>query len=998
MAKDKVSKINAQKPIAIRLSRSFELLSFEIVKDFLNDASIEYAKLTDEQKDGGYDGIFLITYPGSNISKIILMEAKLRSNPSGDLRLADFAKSILVSINELADSIYITTNQHFSKETINRLTRFSCRTGLSIFPLDQNHIAEWINDHKEQEIEVLRADFNDVIEFLLKSPKFKSSYSLPLIPTDNSTRNQCFTIIGKKRVSYINDIRNSLRTTGVAKNYLLAGPYGVGKSYFFHAATQDLNVIEVNLSFDKTYREIFLSLFYQIFFDSCKQLLTKDTFVELITDGGLRLSKDESIILMTILFEPQNSDLDCLNTAILERYLKKILQPVLRRVKTALYIHDLNSITDKHSQIFLSRMITALSGELTIFLEIDTDRIKWDSPSYDTLRETCLRNNFLRKDFYEWNRKEASCFLRYKNIPDSFADKIISSFGCNAAILDAALALHDISEQIQIANIIKDYRGIRKVQYLFTTINDILECTLLTVYPQLKEAFFYFYIFDGQIYVPDTVEYFSILAEISNVYSFVRQEGNFFVVTKDAYLNAFEVCVKHLQIIEIRQYAKRALDDMQYYSLDAIQHAGKCLLLGILCKDSRLILENYRIYMQYLHKQKAFVVAKKLLIDIYEILMDGEIEIDAPNHFFILNLIVECYLNIGDGDASIDEYLRDAKNLIEAHSSEWDSVEHFTYDKGRYYKKICGLALRRGKYNDLVDYAQRGIELLQSNNSERCTNLMFEFWNYKALGVKHLSNLADSIQVYRDCLRQTHKLTPQLICWFLGARASHFTYRDPHKSKVLIKNILKISRETNNPRVIAHHENNLGGLSLMELDCEDAATHCSEAYRLSEEYSISTEQGRCQNLLGCLTWINGDSKIAIERFQQSINIFRMDSHETYTWIPLVNLSALYMELGDIPAAYSSAIQAEEILMNSHASQLARINEIDLLFSKNYIAILYILYVLYKNGDDNTIDFILQNVNSNSLQHHFADYIKVDNLMGLLKDSHVFLDNHFMLKA
>lgn len=982
-----------KKSIAIRLSQSFEKLSFEIVKCYLKKNSpIKYEKLTQEKKDGGYDGYFII----NSDNDLVLMEAKLRSNTLSDLPLSDFAKSVLISINQLANSIFITTNLHFSEETIKKLTIFSSRTGLIIYPLDLRYIKPWIE--KNTEIISSVPNLTPLIRFLQNTEIRGADYKIPLTNKSLKTNKTNFKIFGKNRIVAFDEIQNSINKNEGNRNYVVAGPYGIGKSYFIKSVCSNINTIDIDLTTEKTYRDIFISIFYQIWTGEKRlESFTLANFEDCINSVELCLPQDKSSDLKEILFNTQNLDLYDLDTLNLEKYLWTIILPILKRTQTVLYIHNIDSLQDTTCEKFISKIVQKLSSNLAIIIEVDTNRINWDKNR--VLYKTCLNNNFKTFDMDEWEQEDASQFLQYKNVPKMLARNLVKGFGSNAAILDSALTLKDVSEQVQIANIISDYSGTNKVRYIFSTIGNILENTLLQQYPFVKSVFFNMHIFDGKYFAPYPSETYSELEEIVRTYSFIRKKEKYFIIVKDAYLNALDGIINNYKIEEIREYAKQALIDMKYYCLDNVQQCGKLLQIGMLCGDTKLIIDNYKVYINYLHKQKAFPQSKILLVKLYKFIQDGQLIIDTQSTFSILNLIIESYLNMGDGDDSVNEYLDYANELICLHSEDWDTEEHYSYDKARYLKKNCGLCLRRGKYNDLISFAEEGINLLKKFTTYRCNDMQYEFWNYKALGVKHLYNLTLSIQVYRDCLKNMKCLSSKLIKWFLSARASFYTYRNPTKSKMLLMRVLKMAYGQNyNPRQITHHENNIGSLSLMTLELEDAKTHCVKAYNLAKEYIIRTEEARSQNLLGCLAWLNGNIEEAIKSFKTSSEIFNIDSHETYSWIPLVNLSSVYMEMFDFSKANSMARKSAAILLNSHAEQISRIDVNDLLFSKNYLALLQILRVANSQNDLELIQDVLNKISCETIKNHFKNYIQKNKFDYLVKNSHAILKGHFMLKT
>lgn len=78
----------------------FEKLSISILKTYLpTDSEISYSIThTPNRKDGGYDGLIIISSNDKNIDQYkILSESKLRELSNKDLPMSDFSKTLIIS-------------------------------------------------------------------------------------------------------------------------------------------------------------------------------------------------------------------------------------------------------------------------------------------------------------------------------------------------------------------------------------------------------------------------------------------------------------------------------------------------------------------------------------------------------------------------------------------------------------------------------------------------------------------------------------------------------------------------------------------------------------------------------------------------------------------------------------------------------------------------------------------------------------------------------------
>lgn len=92
--------------------KDFEELSIDLIKLLFKDYHFDkHIEKTQNSKDGGYDGVVLISDNEHNVYKAI-SESKLRKLSRKDLPLSDFAKTLIISVNLCADKVYIFTNLH----------------------------------------------------------------------------------------------------------------------------------------------------------------------------------------------------------------------------------------------------------------------------------------------------------------------------------------------------------------------------------------------------------------------------------------------------------------------------------------------------------------------------------------------------------------------------------------------------------------------------------------------------------------------------------------------------------------------------------------------------------------------------------------------------------------------------------------------------------------------------------------------------------------------
>jgi len=127
------------------LWREFERLSVQMVSDaFGVEPQIVY--VTHQSKDGGYDGV--ITHLLSDgilgpIDNKTYVEAKLRSGERG-IGLRDFAATLIIALNEAAQTLVIVANRPFTRQAIEHACSLFARTNLRVILVNDAMVSGWV--------------------------------------------------------------------------------------------------------------------------------------------------------------------------------------------------------------------------------------------------------------------------------------------------------------------------------------------------------------------------------------------------------------------------------------------------------------------------------------------------------------------------------------------------------------------------------------------------------------------------------------------------------------------------------------------------------------------------------------------------------------------------------------------------------------------------------------------------------------------------------------
>jgi len=170
--------LNAKPSIAQTRWREFEKLAVELVEDGFR-IKPDVVRVTRPSKDGGIDGDIDLTVAdgfAGTIQHRTLVEAKLRSQ-AGGISLGTVAATMVVAYNEAAQSLFLVTNESFTKEAVGQISVFLAKTNLAVHLVDGRTIAGWVRRHLER----LKGSYPQDLLDLLTLPKGESEAQQELV-------------------------------------------------------------------------------------------------------------------------------------------------------------------------------------------------------------------------------------------------------------------------------------------------------------------------------------------------------------------------------------------------------------------------------------------------------------------------------------------------------------------------------------------------------------------------------------------------------------------------------------------------------------------------------------------------------------------------------------------------------------------------------------------------------------------------------------------------
>ena len=354
----------------------FEKLSIDLLKSYFKD--IDKSKIsvrrTQSRKDGGYDGMIIISDSPNKVTQRILSESKLRAITSKDLPMSDFSKTLVIAINMAAHELYIFTNLHFSHETQDRISKFSNMTNIKVNLMDIFHVTDEL---KKLPFDVKKHYSEKLLKGLADSRKehplnrrtdFEiQSNTKQLIPLTGIRRS----ILLKQTISFME------QNAGI---FIVSGSQGSGKTLFIEHLSSSLYANKPYLSTDidmirfsniNDFFIMLLSIIWNIDVLDISKFSKED--IEEITCyiPDVDMSKEAKNVLFDVITSQAESSFpstDMMYNCLME-YLHKVYVPILRFQKQILVFHNIEYATNLAKDILLMFLKRFYNDNIIIILE-----------------------------------------------------------------------------------------------------------------------------------------------------------------------------------------------------------------------------------------------------------------------------------------------------------------------------------------------------------------------------------------------------------------------------------------------------------------------------------------------------------------------------------------------------------------------------------------------------------------------------------------------------
>ena len=972
----------------------FEKLSLDILKTYISENSEVnyYIKRTPNRKDGGYDGIIVITtnHDPNEIYKL-LSESKLRECSKKDLPMSDFSKALVIAVNLSAQKLYIFTNLHYSQETQKRIAKFSRFSSIQVELIDIFEISKKI---KELYPELLKS-YSSVFLNQLMDSVTQHSEAKKVVADRSIIPNILPDLTGQARNKMFDDCYKAIADkTGVL---IISGIQGCGKSLFINHLINKLYIEhacacnKINLEELPTIREFLvkiLSVIWNIDVLEIMKFSLQD--IEEITDylSEEELSSHAKALLFDILSvkNTQSDGNNNLKQYYFFEYLYRIYKPLLKRKRHILYFHNLDYSTSASLNILMKFLKKFRDENILFILEIRDDNPLCHDFSIQCQKELTVIDFIELKEF---NNIERSTYIngKYSNFFSKaelntlkqisprtplLIDAIVKWFASDS---ETKYSLHDL-------NLTRLYNNQKFLQRIsFDYVNRIVSnCD-----KRIQSISAVIGLMDGTLSDSDLLNFCQdadvMKYELVNTRLF-DWDNDCIKVHHMSYLWALKE-MHFLSYQGKKQVYEILFENLSRFSISEEYCILKKFQMAIYLENKDFIIVNWRQIISNFLQQEDYSIAQSLLENAYNLV---EYELQIREKFEMLLTIVQCIIKENNYlDERLCEYLDELEAISSKEQIEAEMIQNYAFWKANYY-------LVSGKYYELVKC------------TDKFRNTVPRLRYIRALGIKHLFGIDKclcSLSRGRAHFPSDITLSYSYYDHLLSKRIKMADYTAAENCIHILKEYVEyLSLEerihlTFNELTVLFY--------LKKLDNTDQLIKlCGIAY----QNNLYVEESRIYNLLGQFFWLNKDSEQAISFFKKGEHLQEQTNHQSYRWISKTNLALINFEYKKTNTALA---YAKEVVQGYHKAKPHKfktildghvINSNQLLLDKEIVSILLMLRIIYVK-DKKEYEKILQLINSEEpdmpIDSSLGPYLEY-TLIPLLKDSSYYVGNSFMIKC
>lgn len=957
-----------KKTIAQRYWREFEILVLEYLKDTYHITKKGFSRLTPPTGDGGYDGvIYWIKNTSQRNIQETLFEAKLRTTLGHTLSMNDFSKALIIAVNRFSDELYIATNISFSLETMQQLKTYSKRTGITIKTLNGKDLYEWFQKFS------LHTDLNlkiEFIDFLKESAKKIPNDCLVNIYNNNkqTTTSYVQDYTRGKSIDELQCIISDFQKGTV----LIEGNRGSGKSRLCEDIQDTLKakgylLAEIDVKYTNSSREIFLALLRIVWAISPETVIdySESELALIFSKIGDEVVDRKKIDCFKQIFykniEEYAGHWDIYQLYLIDLIDKLFAHYTLKK-KHCIHIHNLDT-GYYESCIFVLKIISKLQKYNILFLiELRSDyngdlNIKSDEWKKIYTRFMNLSSLIKKYYVYELSSEEKEKYITIK-LPQLSKNQIAflrEKVSDNPLILNSTLEIltPKISNQMFLDVEFRSALDFFRRTYKNEIVSQMIRYKVrFGGFEKLTMPLAIISLLNGKCSIAcmqKIIEYdkSELIEDLLNIGMFYIR-NDIIEIKHELYLNSLHNHSDYISITLLQKLAKMMLEKINIFYNDALQKEMLRLeLLKILGDKQNSLVLSCELGKTLL-KQGDFQQALRIYENGYSILESISYD-DVKYTLFRLEILKKMlYIHAnskGDNSNNVQRLLEIFHNLIIQNRRGLRHNE--AYIDARLNEIIFEMKRlhRLAQHHQCLKYAYKARRLARKVDAyHKHPETMEQILWLKSLSVKHVSGIHACMQSFKNDILKNPDL-PLLMYSYNTHKAAALSGKNPWQALKYFKANEKYYMTLS----MAEQLHNRVNIANMYFFLRKYTTSVNLAYSIINDalaYDIKQELGRIYNLMGNYYTIFKSPGKGIEFYNKAIQIFGELQNQIHFWVPLVNISSVYLDNKD----YSNALKYLEMAINIirlRKNELRCYTDIEVnSVTKMHIGIIIILHILH----------------------------------------------------
>lgn len=918
----------------------FEKLVFKMLQDMFGFEESEENCLTQEQKDGGYDGIFFLPSwiggtDGISYQYKVIFEAKLRTAVKHDLPLSEFSKSLIIAVNIAANMIIVATNLHFSENTMEVLDKYSLKTGLRIKLITANELMDWLQAGGSDLNQALL--HGNQIQKLIQEAVSESEQrqAVPYYMQESVAPDNC--LIGEaRRIQLQQAINAAKERTGIL---LVSGEAGVGKSIFSHnlikGLEQTLGIPTgiVDLQQCQTPRILFIHILEQLWEIPADVLLRMDsweTTIQWLGDGKLSEDLKQAVLYAfrqaDKAYEAQSS---LFNNCLVE-YLCRVQK--IRQKKTAFCFSNAN-YASQDLLAFFQQICTRFQTEALLIIEL-RELPAFESDLLDPMQEFSSNIRKLQKVQYECkleplSRGDARAYIGLlldyiPHLEEELLEQIIDDAGSNPLVLSAYINFIRTSVDLTHTSVLELSRTQGRLTYQENIIRQYIQAIcerdsgfigLLAVLGMLngvvKEDSL------SQILERDCAQQIEYLVHC-HICEF---KGSYLVVRHSLYLYN----LRQYQYIERTYQRKLAATIMAQldHLVPDFQQATiiKIDLHQVLGEFPQAIVQSLA-FIQELYNSGQYYLAYDYGVNTLEMLNHERAEVKTTLQVIktLMYVIQASFYIKGESVSKLQGRIDQARALMNLNRIRLKA-------DADYYRLNCRLYLienqyyhQFGKFTQAYETMENALAFLREHK-EYITEaeLAGEIWLEYGIATKERFSLEEAIIVLKDGAAEYPE--SKILQFTLN---THLYEQNCPSSVKDGQYFLEKNAELYQwlkPAEVYHNRVHLLNCQFLTQEYEKAWNEGEELLSQTASRGLRNEEGRVCNILACLALIQGSLDSAHRYFDRGLRIFSENNYISNLWPLLLNCGTLLLHEKDFSGAAEHFSRTYEIFEKNYLQRL-----------------------------------------------------------------------------